>query len=310
MVKVCKHSLDLIGKTPLILLENVFHGPGKIYGKLESINPGGSVKDRPALKIIQKAYEDKRLLPGQPVVEMTSGNMGAGLAVVCGIYGNPFFATMSTGNSPERAKMMKALGAEVVLVPQVDGKPGQVTGLDLEAVKDKALEIAKTKGAFFVDQFNNIGSLLAHEEGTGPEIWDALGDEIDAFTAIVGSGATFVGCSKFLKTKKTSLYCAVVEPTGAEVLKGLPLNNPRHIIQGTSYGTVPPLWDPSIVDDYFSVSDEEVAHYKNLLAEKEGLYVGFSSGANVCAAAKLLNSGKLKPGATVVTILCDTGLKY
>lgn len=256
------------------------------------------------------AYEQGTLKEGQPVVEMTSGNMGAGLAIVCAIYRNPFIAVMSLGNSPERAKMMRALGAEVVLVPQVDGNPGQVTGKDLDAVTEKAMEIAKERGAFFVDQFNNIGSVLAHEEGTGPEIWNALGEQIDGFVAIAGSGATFVGCSRFLKKKKPSLFCATVEPKGAEVLKGLLVTHPQHVIQGTGYGTIPPLWDPTLSDDFIAISDYEAKQFKELLATQEGLYVGFSSGANVCAAVKLIKSKKLKPGASIVTILCDTGLKY
>ncbi len=310
MPKICENALELIGNTPLVLLDRIHSGPGKIYGKLEAVNPGGSVKDRPALKIIQKAYEEKKLQHGQPVVEMTSGNMGAGLAIVCNVYQNPFIATMSTGNSPERAKMMRALGAEVVLVPQVDGELGKVTGKDLDAVKEKALEITKTRNAFFADQFNNLGSLLAHEEETGPEIWTALNTQIDAFVAIVGSGATFVGCSRFLKKKKASIFCAAVEPKGAEALKGLPITHTQHIIQGTGYASIPPLWDGSVADDYINISDEEAAQHRELLATREGLYVGFSSGANVCAAIKLLKSGKIKSDATVITILCDTGLKY
>lgn len=310
MIKIFKNALELIGNTPLILLERIFPGPEKIYVKLESVNPGGSVKDRPALKIIQRAYEQRQLKEGQPVVEMTSGNMGAGLAIVCDIYRNPFIAVMSTGNSPERAKMMRALGAEVVLVSQVDGKPGQVTGRDLDAVNDKAMEIARETGAFFADQFNNIGSILAHEEGTGPEIWAALGEQIDGFVAIAGSGATFVGCSRFLKKKKPSIFCAAVEPKGAEVLKGLPVTHSQHVIQGTGYGTIPPLWDSTLADDFINVSDHEAIHFRELLATKEGLYAGFSSGANVCAAVKLIKSKKLRPGASVVTVLCDTGLKY
>lgn len=310
MLSVVKNAIELIGNTPLVSLERLYPGPGKIYGKLECVNPGGSVKDRPALKIIQRAYAEKKLKVGQSVVEMTSGNMGAGLAIVCDVYGNPFIATMSAGNSPERAKMMKALGAHVVIVPQVDGRPGQVTGKDLDAVKDKALEIAKEKNAFFVDQFNNIGSLLAHEEGTGPEMWQALGEHIDGFVAIVGSGATFVGCSRFLKKMKKSILCAVVEPKGIEVLKGSPISHTQHVIQGTSYASIPPLWDSSVADMYLNVTDEEATHFKELLSVKEGLYAGFSSGANVCAAVKLMKSGKLKPNAAVVTILCDTGLKY
>lgn len=309
MAEIFKNGLELIGNTPLVLLEKIHPGPAKIYAKLESVNPGGSIKDRPALRIIQKAYEDNLLRKGQPVVEVTSGNMGAGLAVVCNLFGNPFIATISAGNSPERVKMMKALGAEVILVPQVDGTPGRVTGNDIAAAEEKAIELARN-GAFYVDQFNNPGNPLAHEEGTGSEIWNALGSQIDGFVAIAGTGATFIGCSRLLKRKKPSIVCAVVEPTGAQALEGLSREQTSHIIQGTGYGIIPSYWDPSLPDDYIAVSDSEATHFKDLLAKKESLYVGFSSGANVCAAIKLLKSGKVQPDASIVTILCDTGLKY
>lgn len=306
-----KNTIELIGKTPLIHLSNIYNmKDGKILAKLESVNPGGSVKDRPALKIIQKAYAEKKLITGQPVVEMTSGNMGAGLAVVCNIYKNPFIAVMSEGNSPARIKMMQAFGAEVVLVPQVEGKLGQVTGKDIGVAVDKAKEITAIKKGFYVDQFNNIASVLAHEEGTGPEIWQALNGQLDAFVAAVGSGGTFIGCSRFLKTKNKNVYCVAVEPVGSEILAGKAITNPRHIMQGIGYGIIPPHWEPELADEILSVSDEEAGYYKSLLATKESLHVGFSSGANVCAAIKLLDSNCLKPGATVVTILCDHGLKY
>lgn len=310
MARICKDALGLIGNTPLVLLERLHPGPGKIYAKVEFVNPGGSFKDRVALTIIEKAYKEKKLKPGQLVVEMTSGNMGSGIAAVCNIYGNPFTAVMSSGNSIERVKMIEALGAEVVLVRQVDGEPGRVTGKDLDAVRDKTLEIVEDKRAFFVDQFNNPDGPVSHEENTAPEIWEALGNQINAFTSVVGTGAIFVGCSRYLKKMNPTISCIAVEPEGAEVLKGSPLIRPQHLLQGTGYGRIPPFWDESLVDDYVSISDDEALHYCKLLAIKESLYVGFSSAANVCAAVKYLKSGKLGQDATVVTILCDTGLKY
>ena len=281
-----------------------------IWGKAEFLNPGGSVKDRAALRIIERARLDGSLAPGQTVVEMTSGNMGSGLAVVCACYGHPFVAIMSRGNSPERARMLRALGAEVVLVEQVDGVPGNVTGQDIQAAVHEATQIASIRGAYYVDQFNNPASIEAHEIGTGPEILSDMGGGLDAFVATVGSGGTFIGVSKCLKQSNQSIVCAAVEPQGAEVLAGRPVTKARHLIQGTGYGSVPPHWQPGLVGVYLSVSDEEVQNVKHRLATEEGLHVGFSAAANVCASAKLLEQGWMKPGAQVVTILCDTGLKY
>lgn len=281
-----------------------------MYVKMEFVQPGGSVKDRAALRIVKDAYNQNKLKKGQPVVEMTSGNMGAGLAVVCGAMGNPFIATMSMGNSPERLKILKALGAEVIRVPQVDGTPGKVTGSDIAAAVDMAIQIKKEKNAFYVDQFNNPSCLSAHYTTTGPEIWDQLGGNIDAFVASVGTGGTFTGTARFLKEKRKNIHCAASEPETAAILKKGYVENPKHIIQGTGYGLIPPQWDPELPDDIITVSDEEVESQTRLLARDEGLYVGYSSGANVCAALKLLRSGVLKNNPVVVTILCDTAYKY
>ncbi|HWM91432.1 MAG TPA: cysteine synthase family protein [Thermoanaerobaculia bacterium] len=303
-------ALDLIGGTPLVELRRIHPGPGRIVAKAEHIQPGGSVKDRAALRVIRDARDSGRLGPGQAVVEMTSGNMGSGLAVVCGVLGHPFTAVMPAGNSPERARMLEALGAEVVLVPQVDGQPGEVTGTDVKAATEVAVDLAARRGAFYVDQFHNPACVAAHEEGTGPEIWQALDGRIDAFVAIVGTGGTFVGTARSLKSRRSGILCAAVEPEGAEVLAGQPLVKPKHLLQGTGYGVLPPHWDPDLVDVFLAVSDDDAIEWRKKLAVREGLHVGFSAGANVCAAAKLLASGRLPPGATVATILCDTGLKY
>jgi cysteine synthase len=310
MPDLCLSAFDLIGNTPLVALERLHPGPGRILAKAEFLNPGGSVKDRAAKRIAEDARASGRLAPGQAVVEMTSGNMGAGLAVVCNVLGHPFVAVMSAGNSPERARMLEALGAEVALVPQVDGAPGQVTGADVKSAADAARRLAWERGAFYVDQFHNPASVAAHEHGTGPEIWETLGDRLDAFVAIVGSGGTFTGTSRFLKRQRPEIVCAAVEPEGCEPLAGRKVRKPRHLLQGTGYGVVPPHWEPELADVILCVTDEEATRYRRLLAEREGLHVGFSSAANVCAAVKLLKSGRLHSEATVVTILCDTGLKY
>jgi cysteine synthase A len=161
-----------------------------------------------------------------------------------------------------------------------------------------------------VDQFNNPSCVKAHEDGTGPEVWEAIRNELDAFVAAVGTGGTFVGASRFLKRVKPDVRCIALEPKGAEVLAGKAVTKVCHLLQGTGYGLVPPQWDADLADDYVAVSDAEAGLFRQLLAKREGLHVGFSSSANVCGAMKLIESGRLGQSPTVVTLLCDTGLKY
>jgi cysteine synthase len=303
-------ALSAIGGTPLIALDRLSPASGRIWAKLEFLQPGGSVKDRAALAIVRRAYALGDLVPGKPVVEMTSGNMGAGLAVVCAVAGNPFVAVMSAGNSPARAAMMRGLGAQVELVPQVDGTPGRVTGADIGAASVRARELADEADGYLVDQFNNPGAVLAHELGTGPELWAALGARLRAFVAAVGSGGSFVGVARCLKRCDERIVCAAVEPAGAEVLAGRAVTKPAHPIQGTGYGIVPPHWQPELADELLSVEDDEVLEFRHRLGAEEGLFVGFSAAANVCAAVKLLASGRVPHGSDVATLLCDTGLKY
>ncbi|MCB1334007.1 MAG: cysteine synthase family protein [Roseivivax sp.] len=303
-------TLDLIGGTPLVALDRAHDGPGRIVAKAEFLQPGGSVKDRAARAIVLAARADGRLRPGMPVVEMTSGNMGAGLAVVCAALGHPFIAAMSAGNSPARARMMEGLGAKVVLVAQVDGSPGQVTGADVAAAAEEAVRIAQDEGGFYVDQFNAAEGITAHQRTTGAEILRQYGGPVDGWVAAVGTGCTFLGVARALKAANPATVCAAVEPLGCEPLAGKPVTKARHIVQGTGYGLVPPHWDPSLMDLSLAVSDAEVEQWRRRLAVREGLYVGYSAAANVCAASRLLGSGRLGPGATVATVLCDTGLKY
>jgi cysteine synthase len=236
--------------------------------------------------------------------------MGAGLAVVCAALGHPFIATMSAGNSPARARMMEGLGARVVLVPQVDGTPGQVTGADVAAAADAAAQIARDGGGYYVDQFNASEGIIAHETTTGPEILEQFGGPVDGWVAAVGTGCTFIGVARALKAANPATLCAAVEPEGSEPLAGKEVVKARHIVQGTGYGLVPPHWDTGLMDLSLTVTDAEVEYWHRQLAVMEGLYVGYSAAANVCAAAKLLRSGRLKVDATVATLLCDTGLKY
>jgi cysteine synthase A len=302
-----KSTLDLIGNTPLIKLDKISSSNFNVYGKLEFLQPGGSIKDRVAYQMIIDAYASGKLKKGQTVVEMTSGNMGAGLAVVCKQFGNPFITVMSKGNSPERRKILKALGAEVVLADQIDGIPGKVTGNDINHAAEIAIQLAKEKGAFYADQFNNKSNIKAHFESTGPEILFDL-PEVDAFIASIGSGGTFVGCSRFLKSKKPGIKCIAAEPKYAAILKSGKVINSKHIIQGTGYGIVTPFWDRDLADDIITVNNEEVFDMTKLLSHEQGLFVGYSSGANVAAAIKYAKQNKeIK---NIATILCDTGYKY
>jgi cysteine synthase len=301
------HTLDMVTNTPLIHLDKIISGPGRIYGKLEYMQPGGSIKDRAALQIIRDAYSSGQLNQGQMVVEMTSGNMGAGLAMVCRQFGNPFTAVMSKGNSPERRKILRAFGAEVILADQIDGSPGMVTGKDIAFAAETAKQLAISNQGFYVDQFNNISGVKAHLETTGPEILNHL-PGTDIFVASVGTGATFVGTARFLKSRNHKIRCIAVEPENACILKTGKVINTKHIIQGTGYGLIPPFWEPGLADEIITVSDDEVREMTRRLSAEQGLYVGYSSGANVMAALKYLN----RTGADldIVTILCDTAYKY
>lgn len=304
------NALDLIGNTPLVRLSRAYDGPGQILAKAEFMQPGGSMKDRNGLFAILGARERGELAPDQPVVEMTSGNMGAGLAVACACLGHPFFAFMSEGNSIARAHMMEAFGAKVVRVPQVEGEPGKVTNKDIEVAKAEAIKKAKEINAFYVDQWNNVDCVRAHEDGLAPEIYSQTNGQIDAYVMAVGSAAAFVGSARYLKGQNPNIKCFAVEPEGSEPLAGKDVLKPTHLIQGTGYAHIPDRWQTDLVDGTISVSDEEATLWREKLGAEEALFVGFSAAANVCAATKLIASGQLGVNPTVVTLLCDTGLKY
>jgi cysteine synthase A len=302
-----QNAIDLINQTPLVKLDKLSGALFNLFGKLEHIQPGGSIKDRAALQIVRDAYQSGNLIAGQLVVEMTSGNMGSGMAVVCEQFGNPFIAVMPKGNSPERIKLIKALGGEVILTDQIDGSQGMVTGKDIEFASRIAREIAENRKGFYVDQFNNPSGIKAHFETTGPEILCDL-KETDAFVACVGTGGTFIGISKYLKSTNNKIKCIAVEPENASILKTGKIINPKHIIQGTGYSIIPPHWDSQLADDIVTVSDSEVVEMTRRISTEQGLFVGYSSGANVAAAIKYAN--KNKTVKNIVTILCDTGYKY
>lgn len=303
--------IEAIGDTPLVELSRLTKGmDGRVLAKLDYLNPGFSKKDRIARQIIEDAEAEGRLKPGQTVVELTSGNTGTGLAIVCGVKGHPFVAVMSKGNSMERARMMAALGAEVVLVGQLPGsRPGQVSGGDLELVEREAQRIVVQREAFRADQFRLAGNFRAHYLHTGPEFIRQSGGKIDAFCDFAGTGGSFAGCAAAFKEHNPAIRCFVVEPDGAAVLAGEPVTCPNHRIQGGGYSMPDlPLLRPEHIDGYLKVSDTEAVSIARRLAREEGIFAGFSSGANVAAALHLLRTAFR--GKTVAVIMCDSGLKY
>lgn len=308
--KVLSSVLEAIGNTPLVELSRFTRGlSGRILLKLDYLNPGFSKKDRAALGIVEEAEQSGALHPGQTVVELTSGNMGTGLAIVCAVKGYKFVAVMSRGNSMERARMMRALGAEVVLVDQAPGSPqGQVSGEDLKRVEERAQEVTRERGAFRADQFLLDGNWRYHAKTTGSEILRQAGS-FDAHCDFVGSGGTFRGCAEAFRAANRSVHCYVVEPAGAAVLAGQSVSRPNHRIQGGGYS----ISDLNFLRDYrvngyLQVTDEEAIDCARRLATEEGIFAGFSTGANVAAALRLLNGPHR--GQSVVTMACDSGLKY
>lgn len=312
---LARSIIETIGQTPLVeltRLARLLDLPGRLLMKLEYFGPGASKKDRVALEIIQRAKQDGSLEEGQTVVELTSGNTGTGLAIVCRAFDHPFVAVMSRGNSIERARMMAALGAEVVLVDQVEGSlSGQVNGADLERVDAEANRIVVERRAFRARQFERDGSMLAHELHTGPELWEQAEGMIDAFVDCPGTSGSLTGISKALKAKNPEIRVYAVEPRAAAVLAGETPKGLGHRIQGAGYSKADealPLFDRSLVDGFLSVSDEEVIASTQLLAKEEGIFAGFSTGAHLAAAIRLVRDKER--GATVAMLACDSGLKY
>ena len=304
-------AIEAIGSTPLVDLSRMTRNiDGRILAKLEYLNPGFSKKDRIARQIIEDAAASGELKPGQTVVELTSGNTGTGLAIVCGISGYPFVAVMSRGNSIERARMMSALGAEVVLVDQMaDSVAGQVSGGDLALVEEETRKIVKARGAFRADQFRLKSNFRAHYLNTGPEIIQQCGGDVDVFCDFAGTGGSFAGCTAALKEHNSAIKCFLVEPDGAAVLSGDSVTYPNHRIQGGGYSMADlPMIDDELVDGYLKVSDKQAIQTARRLAKTEGIFGGFSSGANVAAAMNLLETDF--KGQTAVVLICDSGLKY
>ena len=308
---VFENVTQVMGQTPMVALNRLTEAlglNGKILCKLDYLLPGGSKKDRAALRIVQDARASGALQEGQTVVELTSGNMGAGLAVVCAVFGHPFVAVMSEGNSQERAKMMRALGAEVVIVPQAAGSStGEVSGADLGLVEAEAQRVTRARQAFRADQFLRDGNPDAHFDGTGPEIWAQSDGQVTAFVDFVGSGGTLAGCARFLAPR--GVACFAVEPVGAEALSYGDRTLPNHPIQGGGYddADLRHLEDADI-SGVLTVSGSEARAMARRLAQTEGIFAGYSTGANLAGAVRLLRGQSA--GGVVAMIACDTGLKY
>ena len=299
---VHRSIIDVIGDTPCVDLARTVaaHGvDGRLVCKLEYLNPGFSKKDRIALEMVRDAREDGRLGEGQPVVELTSGNTGTGLAIVCAALGHPFVAVMSRGNSVERARMMRALGAEVVLVDQVPGAaPGQVSGDDLALVEARAREITRERNAFRADQFTLASSALAHERHTGPELWAQTEHRLDVFVDFIGSGGSFAGVTRYLRSVQPGTRAYVIDPS-----------SPHHRIQGGGYDMPDlPLLDDDLVTGRLTVTDDEAIAHARGLATREGIFAGLSTGACVAAALELLRT--TERGRTIAFLAADSGLKY
>lgn len=302
MEKVAKNILELVGNTPLMELGRFSREKGlssPLVAKLEYFNPAGSVKDRVALSLVEDAERRGVLGQGGTIIEPTSGNTGIGLAMVATVRGYRLILTMPETMSVERRKLLKALGAEIVLTPGAEGMPGAIA--EAERLKESI------SGAVILQQFENPANAEAHRRTTAQEIWWDADGKIDIFVACVGTGGTVTGIGSVLKEKNPSVRIVAVEPASSPVLSG---GKPgAHKIQGIGAGFVPKIYDSSVVDEVVAVADADAFQASRDLAKTEGVLVGISSGAALHAAAEVA----LRPenaGKRVVVLLPDTGERY
>jgi cysteine synthase A len=295
--------LGAIGNTSLVRLRKVSPPEGaSIFAKLEWENPTGSVKDRMASAVISRAEADGRLKPGGTVVEYTGGSTGASLALVCAAKGYRIRIVTSDAFSPEKLDQMAALGAELTLVPSEGGLTTKKLILDMI---EAARRLSREPGAFWTDQLNNHDSIAGYH-ALGEEIWSQTHGEVDAFVHSVGTAASLRGVATVLKQHKPGVRIVAVEPAESPVLSG---GAPGpHKIEGVGIGYTPPLWEPALVDEIVAVKTSDAKDMARRLAREEALFAGTSSGANAIAAIQIAK--RLGPGAKVVTLMVDSGLKY
>ena len=297
--KIAENVLELIGNTPMVRLNRIVEPRmATILAKLESYNPGGSVKDRICLSMIEDAETRGLLKSGATVVEPTSGNTGIGLAMICAVKGYKVILTMPETMSGERIQILKGYGAQVVLTPAADGMIGAVR---------RAEEIVKqTPGAFMPQQFTNPANPEIHRRTTAQEILRVTEGDFDAFVVGVGTGGTITGVGEVLKKRNPAIKIVAVEPKSSPVLSG---GAPGpHMIQGIGAGFVPQVLNRAVIDEIIMVADEQAYETSKRLARSEGLFVGISSGAACWAAFKVAR--ELGPGKTVVVVFPDTGERY
>lgn len=299
-MKIASDITQLIGRTPLVQLNRITKDcHARVYAKLESMNPGGSVKDRLALAMINAAEAQNRINADTVIIEPTSGNTGIGLAMVCAVRGYKLIIVMPESVSVERRLILKAYGAELVLTSAKGGMK--------EAIA-KADELANELGNSFVPmQFENPANAAMHRETTAQEIWNDTDGAVDVFVAGAGTGGTITGVSEALKQRKPGLFSVVVEPETSAVLSGKEAGS--HKIQGIGAGFIPGVLNTSIYDEVFTVSDRQAFDQARALAKEEGILCGISSGANVYAALQIARRPENKDKCLVV-IICDTGERY
>ncbi len=297
MSRVAKDITGLIGDTPLVEL-HAFGSNARLLAKLESFNPGGSVKDRIGLSMIAAAERDGRLHPGDTIIEATSGNTGIALAMVSAVRGYRLVLVMPESFSVERRSIMAAYGAEFVLTPAKEGMRGAIARADALAAEQKA---------FVPRQFRNPANPAVHRETTGEEIWEATGGQIDALVSGVGTGGTVTGAGGLLKQRKPAIHIAAVEPAASPVLSGG--THSPHPLQGIGAGFIPEILDRSVLDEVLQVQTADALEAARRLARKEGILAGPSSGAAAHAASVLAARPEFA-GKTVVVVLPDTGERY
>lgn len=303
MVGASSDVVDSIGNTPLVNLTKVVpRGSARILAKLEFANPTGSMKDRMAKSVIEAASKDGRLQHEGTVVEYTAGTTGISLALVCAAKGYKFHAVFSDAFSEEKRLTMKAFGAEITDVKS-DNK--RITEKLIKAMIEKSHQISQRPNHWWADQLNNHDAVTGYYP-LGEEIWKQSGGNVDAFVHVVGTAHSIHGVTKILRKYNPRLQVSAVEPAESAVLSGKPTGS--HHIEGIGIGFIPPLWEPSQVNEIITVSSEDSKTMARRLAKEEGLFVGTSSGANMVASLQVAK--RLGPGATVATIMVDSGLRY